>query len=267
LYSVVGVRFKEAGKIYYFDPVELAVQKNHHVIVETARGIEYGKVVIERRTVDENDVVLPLKKVIRIANGADAEVVKENKAAAKNAFQICLDKIRQHQLKMKLVDVEYTFDRNKIIFYFTAEGRVDFRELVKDLAGIFRTRIELRQIGVRDEAKMLGGIGPCGRTLCCSTWLGDFEPVSIKMAKDQNLSLNPTKISGLCGRLMCCLKFEHDNYEGVKDELPSIGDTVVTTMGNGKVVALDAGRRMVHVQLFETGKVSKLPLDEVATES
>lgn len=267
MYSVVGVRFKKAGKIYYFDPVEHKVDKDHHVIVETARGIEYGKVVIGRKTVGESDVVLPLKKVIRIADDTDAGVVDENKAAAQNAFHICLDKIKQHQLKMKLVDVEYTFDRNKIIFYFTAEGRVDFRELVKDLAGIFRTRIELRQIGVRDEAKMLGGIGPCGRTLCCSTWLGDFEPVSIKMAKDQNLSLNPTKISGLCGRLMCCLKYEHDNYEGAKDELPSIGSQVVTTLGPGKVVAIDAGRRLVHVQLKEGGKVSKLPLDEVVIES
>ena len=264
MYCIVGVRFKRAGKIYYFDPDEHEVEKDHYVIVETARGIEYGKVVIGRRMVDEADVVLPLKKVIRIATEEDAEVVDANRAAARDAFYICLDKIKQHQLKMKLVDVEYTFDRNKIIFYFTAEGRVDFRELVKDLASVFRTRIELRQIGVRDEAKILGGIGPCGRTLCCSTWLGDFEPVSIKMAKDQSLSLNPTKISGLCGRLMCCLKFEHDNYESAKEELPSVGSQVVTTMGEGKVVALDAGRRMVHVQLHETGQVEKLPLEEVA---
>lgn len=264
MYSVIGVRFKKAGKIYYFDPLDHEVKKDHHVIVETARGIEYGKVVIDRRTVDETDVVLPLKKVIRIADNTDAQVVENNKVAAKDAFQICLEKINDHKLKMKLVDVEYTFDRNKVIFYFTAEGRVDFRELVKDLAGIFRTRIELRQIGVRDEAKMLGGIGPCGRPLCCSTWLGDFEPVSIKMAKDQNLSLNPTKISGLCGRLMCCLKYEHDNYESVRDELPSIGSTVVTTFGDGKVVALDAKERLVHVQIFEVGKVMKLPAEEVA---
>jgi len=204
MYSVIGVRFKRAGKIYYFDPNELDVQKDQYVIVETARGIEYGKVVIGRKEVDESDVVLPLKKVIRIAGEEDARVVEENRAAAKQAFGICLEKIKEHNLGMKLIDVEYTFDRNKIIFYFTAEGRVDFRELVKDLASVFRTRIELRQIGVRDEAKILGGIGPCGRPLCCSTWLGDFEPVSIKMAKDQNLSLNPTKISG-CADASCAV--------------------------------------------------------------
>lgn len=267
MYSVVGVRFKKAGKIYFFDPMQHAVKQGDHVIVETARGIEYGKVVIGRKEVDEQDVVLPLKKVIRIANEEDARLVEENKAKAKDAFHICQDKIRQHQLKMKLVDVEYTFDRNKIIFYFTAEGRVDFRELVKDLASVFRTRIELRQIGVRDEAKLLGGIGPCGRMLCCSTWLGDFEPVSIKMAKDQSLSLNPTKISGLCGRLMCCLKYEHDNYESARDELPAVGSSVVTTMGAGKVVALNVNERLVHVQVFELGKVVKLPMEDVVTES
>jgi len=266
LYSVVGVRFKKAGKIYYFDPMHHGFRRDHHVIVETARGIEYGKVVVGPKNVSESEVVLPLKKVIRIASEADARVVEENKAAARDAFGICLEKIKQHQLKMKLVDVEYTFDRNKIIFYFTAEGRVDFRELVKDLAGVFRTRIELRQIGVRDEAKILGGIGPCGRTLCCSTWLGDFEPVSIKMAKDQSLSLNPTKISGLCGRLMCCLKYEHDHYESAKEELPSVGSRVVTTMGEGKVVAIDANARLVHVHLHESGKVMKLPAEEVAEE-
>ncbi|CAM3673115.1 stage 0 sporulation family protein [Marinicrinis lubricantis] len=266
MYSVVGVRFKKAGKVYYFDPTDLEISKEHHVIVETARGIEYGKVVIGKKDVDESDVVLPLKKVIRIADHQDAHVVEENKEAAKNAFQICLDKIRQHQLQMKLVDVEYTFDRNKVIFYFTAEGRVDFRELVKDLAGIFRTRIELRQIGVRDEAKMLGGIGPCGRTLCCSTWLGDFEPVSIKMAKDQNLSLNPTKISGLCGRLMCCLKYEHDNYETIKEkeEIPSVGSLVVTSLGEGKVLSIHPNERMAQVQIFELNKSMKLPFDDVA---
>lgn len=263
MYSVVGVRFKKAGKIYYFDPIDLPVDKEQYVIVETARGVEYGKVVIGKKTVGESDVVLPLKKVIRIANEQDAKVVDENKKAAKDAFSTCFDKIKEHQLKMKLVDVEYTFDRNKIIFYFTAEGRIDFRELVKDLASIFRTRIELRQIGVRDEAKMLGGIGPCGRVLCCSTWLGDFEPVSIKMAKDQNLSLNPTKISGLCGRLMCCLKYEHDNYETSKEELPNVGALVASSLGNGKVVALNASHRKVHVQLFDLGKVMELPLEDV----
>lgn len=251
MYSVIGVRFKRAGKIYYFDPNDQEVEKDQHVIVETARGIEYGKVVIGRKEVNDEDVVLPLKKVIRIANEEDARIVDENRAAAKEAFGTCVMKIKAHNLSMKLIDVEYTFDRNKIIFYFTAEGRVDFRELVKDLASVFRTRIELRQIGVRDEAKILGGIGPCGRPLCCSTWLGDFEPVSIKMAKDQNLSLNPTKISGLCGRLMCCLKYEHDNYESVKTELPKVGSHVMTTMGAGKVVGLKVDDHMVQVKLFE----------------
>ncbi|MFE5324478.1 stage 0 sporulation family protein [Paenibacillus sp. NPDC056579] len=264
MYSVVGVRFKKAGKIYYFDPIDLPVDKECSVIVETARGIEYGKVVIGRRVVQESDVVLPLKKVIRIADQTDAQLVEDNKSAAKNAFAICQDKIRDHQLKMKLVDVEYTFDRNKIIFYFTAEGRVDFRELVKDLAGVFRTRIELRQIGVRDEAKMLGGIGPCGRILCCSSFLGDFEPVSIKMAKDQNLSLNPTKISGLCGRLMCCLKYEHDNYESAKDDVPRVGNDVITSLGDGRVVSLNINERTVKVQIYELGKVMELSFDDVA---
>jgi cell fate regulator YaaT (PSP1 superfamily) len=264
MYSVVGVRFKKAGKIYYFDPSSLPIDKENCVIVETARGIEYGRVVIGKKDVEEADVVLPLKKVIRMANDQDAKVVDENKLAAKEAFATGIDKIQQHQLKMKLVDVEYTFDRNKIIFYFTAEGRVDFRELVKDLAGIFRTRIELRQIGVRDEAKMLGGIGPCGRTLCCSTWLGDFEPVSIKMAKDQNLSLNPTKISGLCGRLMCCLKYEHDQYESAKDDLPTVGSYVVTSLGDGKLVGINSNKRLAQVQIFDMGKVMDLPFEDVA---
>jgi cell fate regulator YaaT (PSP1 superfamily) len=259
----VGVRFKTAGKIYYFDPLDLPVEKEHSVIVETARGVEYGSVVVGRKTVQEEDVVLPLKKVIRIADQEDARVVEENKNAAREAFGICEQKIRNHGLKMKLVDVEYTFDRNKIIFYFTAEGRVDFRELVKDLASVFRTRIELRQIGVRDEAKILGGIGPCGRILCCSSFLGDFEPVSIKMAKDQNLSLNPTKISGLCGRLMCCLKYEHDNYESAREKLPAVGSQVITSLGMGKVVGLNLDKRSAKVQLFELGKVMELPFDDV----
>lgn len=266
MFSVVGVRFKKAGKIYYFDPIDLPVDKDSAVIVETARGVEYGTVVIGRRTVGESDVVLPLKKVIRMADQHDAQLVEDNKAAAKNAFNICQDKIKDHQLKMKLVDVEYTFDRNKIIFYFTAEGRVDFRELVKDLASIFRTRIELRQIGVRDEAKMLGGIGPCGRILCCSSFLGDFEPVSIKMAKDQNLSLNPTKISGLCGRLMCCLKYEHDNYESVKDDLPRVGSEVITSLGSGRLISLNVNERTAKVQVFDLKKVMDLPLDDVVEQ-
>ncbi|MCZ8517528.1 stage 0 sporulation family protein [Paenibacillus filicis] len=266
MFSVVGVRFKKAGKIYYFDPSDLPADKDSAVIVETARGVEYGTVVIGRRTVGEADVVLPLKKVIRMADQQDAQLVDDNKNAAKNAFAICQDKIRDHQLRMKLVDVEYTFDRNKIIFYFTAEGRVDFRELVKDLASIFRTRIELRQIGVRDEAKMLGGIGPCGRILCCSSFLGDFEPVSIKMAKDQNLSLNPTKISGLCGRLMCCLKYEHDNYESAKDDLPRVGSEVVTPFGNGRLISLNVNERVAKVQVFDLKKVMDLPLDDVVEQ-
>jgi cell fate regulator YaaT (PSP1 superfamily) len=263
LYEVVGVRFKKAGKIYYFDPDRLPIEKDSHVIVETARGVEYGKVVIGRKQVADKDVVLPLKKVIRMADERDAKQVEENKQAAKNAFSICQTKIKEHKLEMKLVDVEYTFDRNKIIFYFTADGRVDFRELVKDLASVFRTRIELRQIGVRDEAKMLGGIGPCGRLLCCSTFLGDFEPVSIKMAKDQNLSLNPAKISGLCGRLMCCLKYENDNYESTRDEMPDIGATVTTPLGEGRVVSVNVLDQSVQVELSENKRVIEFALDEI----
>ena len=262
MYSVVGVRFKKAGKIYYFDPGDLNIEKNSFAIVETARGIEYGQVVIGRKTVGENDVVLPLKRVIRSATDEDGYQVEKNRSDAKEAFSICLDKIGSHSLDMKLVDVEYTFDRNKVIFYFTADGRVDFRELVKDLAAVFRTRIELRQIGVRDEAKMLGGIGPCGRVLCCSTFLGDFEPVSIKMAKDQNLSLNPAKISGLCGRLMCCLKYENDNYETGKQDLPDIGSHVITSKGAGKVVGLNILERKVQVELSDHS-VDEFPLDDV----
>lgn len=263
MYSVVGVRFKKAGKIYYFDPGELDIQKDQAAIVETARGVEYGQVVIGRKTVGEEDVVLPLKSVLRIASEEDALHVQKNKADAKEAFDVCSTKIESHDLDMKLVDVEYTFDRNKIIFYFTADGRVDFRELVKDLASVFRTRIELRQIGVRDEAKMLGGIGPCGRVLCCSSFLGDFEPVSIKMAKDQSLSLNPAKISGLCGRLMCCLKYENDNYESGKDELPDIGSMVMTPYGKGRVVGLNILDRKVQVEIKETQNVELLSLDDV----
>jgi cell fate regulator YaaT (PSP1 superfamily) len=263
LYNVVGVRFKKAGKIYYFDPGELTIPAGEFVIVETVRGIEYGKVVISNKQVDENDIVLPLKKVIRVADAKDKLIVEENKKAAREAYDICLKKVEEHGLEMKLVDVEYTFDRNKVIFYFTADGRVDFRELVKDLAAIFRTRIELRQIGVRDEAKMLGGIGPCGRMLCCSTFLGDFEPVSIKMAKDQNLSLNPTKISGLCGRLMCCLKYENDEYETAKEQLPDLGEYVETPHGLGKVIGLNILERVLQVELPEHGRVVEYTLDEL----
>jgi cell fate regulator YaaT (PSP1 superfamily) len=266
LYNVVGVRFKKAGKIYYFNPGDLSIQKDSYVIVETVRGVEYGKVVIGPKQVDENDVVLPLKKVLRIADQKDRLIVEENRAAAKEAYAVCNEKVTTHQLDMKLVDVEYTFDRNKIIFYFTADGRVDFRELVKDLAAIFRTRIELRQIGVRDEAKMLGGIGPCGRMLCCSTFLGDFEPVSIKMAKDQNLSLNPTKISGLCGRLLCCLKYENDEYESAKKALPDLGQVIDTPLGSGKVVGVNILGRILQINIPELDRVVEYTLDEILKE-
>jgi cell fate regulator YaaT (PSP1 superfamily) len=266
LYDVVGVRFKKAGKIYYFDPGDLSIQKDDFVIVETVRGVEYGKAVVARKQVEEHDVVLPLKKVVRIADQKDRMIVDENKQAAQEAYEVCSEKVNEHQLDMKLVDVEYTFDRNKIIFYFTADGRVDFRELVKDLAAIFRTRIELRQIGVRDEAKMLGGIGPCGRMLCCSTFLGDFDPVSIKMAKDQNLSLNPTKISGLCGRLMCCLKYENDEYEAAKELLPDLGEIIDTPQGKGKVVGLNILERVLQVELKEHEQVLEYTLDEINKE-
>lgn len=211
--KVVGVRFKEAGKIYYFSPGELEINQGDAVIVETARGVEYGDVVIGQKEVENNEIVQPLKEVMRKADSEDKVIVAENRQKEKEAFEICLEKIVNHKLPMKLIDVEYTFDRKKVIFYYTAPGRVDFRELVKDLAAVFRTRIELRQIGVRDEAKMIGGLGPCGRGLCCATFLGDFAPVSIKMAKKQSLSLNPSKISGVCGRLMCCLRYEYEVYE------------------------------------------------------
>lgn len=266
MYDVVGVRFKKAGKIYYFDPGELEIAKDEFIIVETVRGIEFGKAVIPRKQVGENDIVLPLKKVIRVADEKDRLIVEENRQIAEQAFEVCNEKVAEHRLDMKLVDVEYTFDRNKVIFYFTADGRVDFRELVKDLAAVFRTRIELRQIGVRDEAKMLGGIGPCGRMLCCSTFLGDFEPVSIKMAKDQNLSLNPTKISGLCGRLMCCLKYENDEYESAKELLPDLGEMIVTPMGRGKVIGLNILEKVMQVELQGKERVVEYTLDEMMEE-
>ncbi|SHK08818.1 Cell fate regulator YaaT, PSP1 superfamily (controls sporulation, competence, biofilm development) [Anaerobranca californiensis DSM 14826] len=251
-YKVVGVRFKRAGKIYYFDPDQWDIVKGNYVIVETARGLEYGEVVVGPKTVEESEVVLPLKKVIRIATESDAEQVKENKIKEKEAFEICQQKIEKHGLEMKLVDVEYTFDASKIIFYFTAEGRIDFRELVKDLAAVFRTRIELRQIGIRDEAKMLGGIGCCGRSLCCSTFLGEFEPVSIKMAKIQNLSLNPTKISGICGRLMCCLRYENDHYEEARRHMPEVGTEVETEVGKGKITEVNPLKGTVKVEIFDS---------------
>ncbi|GAF22091.1 LOW QUALITY PROTEIN: signal peptidase-like protein [Bacillus sp. JCM 19047] len=263
MHEVVGVRFKKAGKIYYFSPGSLEITGEEAVIVETSRGVEYGKVVVSPKFVDEQDVVLPLKQVIRLATAEDTLVVKENREAARDAIDVCTKKIEEHNLDMKLVDVEYTFDRNKVLFYFTADGRIDFRELVKDLAAIFRTRIELRQIGVRDEAKLLGGIGPCGRMLCCSTFLGDFEPVSIKMAKDQNLSLNPAKISDLCGRLMCCLKYENDTYEEAKKEMPDIGKKISTPDGTGKVIGLNLLDRVVQVQLFEEEQTLEYAFDEL----
>jgi cell fate regulator YaaT (PSP1 superfamily) len=234
--SVVGIRFKKAGKIYYFDPDEIVINKFDHVIVETARGLEFGEVVIGKREVEEAEIVSPLKKVIRIATNEDQVKNSDNKDREKEAFDLCLGKIGEHGLSMKLIDVEYTFDNSKIIFYFVADGRIDFRELVKDLAAIFRTRIELRQIGVRDESKMIGGLGPCGRSMCCSTFLGDFEPVSIKMAKEQSLSLNPTKISGVCGRLMCCLNYEQSTYEDIRKRTPIVGSIVKTPDGEGEVV-------------------------------
>lgn len=261
--EVIGVRFKKAGKIYYFDPNGFAMELYDYVIVETVRGIEYGQVVLIDKKVDEEDVVLPLKKVIRIADEQDQLTVERNEQYAQDALAICEEKIDKHELEMKLIEVDYTFDRNKIIFYFTADGRIDFRNLVKDLAAQFKTRIELRQIGVRDEAKMLGGIGPCGRMLCCSTFLGDFEPVSIKMAKDQNLSLNPSKISGLCGRLMCCLKYENDQYEEAKRDLPDIGEYVETPYGKGKVVGLNILEKLVQIEILELERVVEYTIDEM----
>ena len=246
--KVVGVRFRSAGKIYYFDPQKLDIKKGEHVIVETARGVEYGNVVLGIREVDDSKVVQPLKAVIRIATPEDDERESKNRIKEKEAFDICLEKIKKHNLDMKLIQVEYTFDNNKVLFYFTADGRIDFRELVKDLAAVFKTRIELRQIGVRDEAKLMGGIGVCGRPLCCATFLPDFNPVSIKMAKEQNLSLNPTKISGVCGRLMCCLKNEEETYEELNSHLPAVGDTVTTPEKlKGEVYSLNVLRQLVKV--------------------
>lgn len=246
--EVIGVRFRSAGKIYFFDPKEFEVHMGDHVIVETVRGIEYGTVVAERRQVKEQCIGDELKPVIRIATKEDDERAEKNHQKEKEAYQVCLKKIREHGLDMKLVSTEYTFDNNKVLFYFTADGRVDFRELVKDLAAIFRTRIELRQIGVRDEAKMLGGMGICGRKLCCNTFLSEFAPVSIKMAKEQNLSLNPTKISGVCGRLMCCLKNEQETYEYLNSKLPNIGETLKAKDGTvGEVQRVDVLRQKVKL--------------------
>ena len=246
--KVVGVRFRNAGKVYYFDPAKQNMKAGDHVIVETARGVEMGTVILSPREVEDDSVVLPLKSVIRIATEADEKIVEKNREKEKEAFAICLDKIGRHKLEMKLVEAEYTFDNNKLLFYFTADGRIDFRELVKDLAAVFRTRIELRQIGVRDETKILAGVGICGRGLCCHTYLSEFVPVSIKMAKEQNLSLNPTKISGVCGRLMCCLKNEQETYEYLNSRLPVIGDHVTTPEGlKGVVQSVNVLRQLVKV--------------------
>lgn len=247
--EVVGIRFKEVGKVYYFDPDSMKFKKGDKAIVETARGVECGEVAMENREVPEEEIVKPLKRIIRAATEADLKIVAENREKEKKAFDICEQKIRAHKLEMKLVDVEYTFDSSKILFYFTADGRVDFRELVKDLAGVFRTRIELRQIGVRDESKMIGGFGICGRPFCCSSFLGDFQPVSIKMAKEQGLSLNPTKISGTCGRLMCCLKYEQEAYEHLLRHTPKIGAVVETREGRGTVLDNNLLTGMLTIRL------------------
>ena len=246
--TVIGVRFRAAGKIYYFDPADRQIKIGDHVIVETARGIEYGYVVLGNREVDETKVIPPLKPVIRMATDEDRAIEAKNKEKEKEAFKICQEKIKKHNLEMKLIDAEYTFDNNKVLFYFTADGRIDFRELVKDLASVFKTRIELRQVGVRDETKIMGGIGICGRPLCCHSYLSEFIPVSIKMAKEQNLSLNPTKISGVCGRLMCCLKNEEETYEVLNSKLPGIGDAVTTADSlRGEVHSVNVLRQTVKV--------------------
>lgn len=246
--KVIGVRFRTAGKVYFFDPVSYEIKRGDHVIVETARGIEFGTVVGNPKEVEDDKVIQPLKPVLRIATEKDVEQEAANRIKEKEAFKICLEKIRKHGLAMKLIDAEYTFDNNKVLFYFTADGRIDFRELVKDLAAVFKTRIELRQIGVRDETKILGGIGICGRPLCCHTHLSEFIPVSIKMAKEQNLSLNPTKISGVCGRLMCCLKHEEETYEELNRRLPNVGDQVTTKDGQkGEVHSINILRQLVKV--------------------
>lgn len=246
--KVIGVRFRKAGKVYYFSPGNEEIKAGQHVIVETARGVEYGHVVLGSHEVDDKKVIQPLKPVIRMATAADEEIERRNKEKEKEAFKICLEKIKKHELDMKLIDTEYTFDNNKVLFYFTADGRIDFRELVKDLASVFKTRIELRQVGVRDETKIMGGIGICGRPLCCHSYLSEFIPVSIKMAKEQNLSLNPTKISGVCGRLMCCLKNEEETYEVLNSKLPNVGDYVTTDDGlKGEVHSVNVLRQQVKV--------------------
>ena len=268
--KIVGIRFRTAGKIYYFDPVDFELDMAMHVIVETARGIEMGTVLIPPKEVDDDKVVSPLKPVIRVATDEDEKTVERNKEKEKEAFAICKEKIIKHGLEMKLVDAEYTFDGNKLLFYFTADGRIDFRELVKDLAAVFRTRIELRQIGVRDETKIVGGIGICGRPLCCHTFLDEFAPVSIKMAKEQNLSLNPTKISGVCGRLMCCLKNEEETYEELNRRLPNVGDRVTTDDGlKGEVHSVNVLRQLVKVLVDdgEEKEIREYPVEELRFKS
>lgn len=265
--NVVGIRFKPAGKIYYFDPDGIALEVGDSVVLETTRGIECGQVVVQPKMVAEEEIVAPLKKIIRKATHVDIKQVEINKSKEKEAFKTCLNKIEEHGLPMKLVDVEYTFDANKIIFYFTADGRIDFRELVKDLAAIFRTRIELRQIGVRDEAKMLGGLGACGRGLCCATFLGEFAPVSIRMAKEQNLSLNPTKISGICGRLMCCLKYESEAYESEKASYPPEGTQVTTPVGEGRIASINILKKVLVVELKESKQLVEFKPDEVKIQA
>lgn len=246
--TVIGVRFRSGGKVYYFGPGKLEIKSGDHVIVETARGVEYGYVVLGNRQVEDSKVIQPLKSVIRMATAEDKAKEESNRKKEKDAFGICQEKIRKHELEMKLIDVEYTFDNNKILFYFTADGRIDFRELVKDLASVFKTRIELRQVGVRDETKIVGGVGICGRELCCHSYLSEFIPVSIRMAKEQNLSLNPTKISGVCGRLMCCLKNEEETYEYLNSSLPNVGDFVTTDDGlKGEVHSVNVLRQQVKV--------------------
>lgn len=265
---IIGVRFRKSGKIYYFDPTGFSINKGDHVIVETARGVEYGLVVLGSREMEEDKIFSPLKPIIRVATPKDDEVNEENKKREKEAYGICLEKIAKHNLKMKLIDSEYTFDRNKLLFYFTADGRIDFRELVKDLASVFRTRIELRQIGVRDETKMIGGIAICGRPLCCHSYLSDFAPVSIKMAKEQNLSLNPSKISGVCGRLMCCLKNEQEAYEYLNSTLPGVGAQVKTSDGYlGEVQSISVLKQLVKVIISKDNdekEVREYPVAELS---
>ncbi len=245
---IIGVSFRQAGKVYFFDPGDEQIERGEHVIVETAKGVEYGTVVVPNREMAEEKIVAPLKKIIRVATPKDEDIELKNREKEKDAYKICLEKIAKHRLEMKLIAAEYTFDNNKLLFYFTADGRIDFRELVKDLASVFRTRIELRQIGVRDETKICGGIGICGRTLCCHSYLSEFAPVSIKMAKEQNLSLNPTKISGVCGRLMCCLKNEEEAYEELNSRLPHIGSHVKTAEGlDAEVQSVSVLKQLVKV--------------------